>query len=212
MSETSETSEMTPARPRSITIIAILLAVLAFLSVVTLSLSLAGLAGLRARAGNFTPGGNFPGGNFQGGNRGGGSFAGGGGGGFAGGGFRAGGGGFAGGGGGLFNLFRFERTIGLSGTTLIVIRVVLGLAGIALALVCAWFIWRRQKRWALNVAMLLALVILIGALPGLFLGGGRFFLRSFISFLGTGANVLKVAASLPILVMGILPSVRDYFS
>jgi hypothetical protein len=200
-------SQMTTPRPKSLTTIAILLAVLALLGAVTFAFSFATLRNFRNPSGNFTPGQNFtpggnftpgqgvPGGNFQGTrNFGGGNGT-----------FRA-----AGGGAGLFNLFRVQRAIGLTGTTAIVVRSVLAVAGIALALVCAWFVLK-QKRWALNLAMILAVVILLSTLPGLFLGGGLGF-GNLIGVARTGVNALRMLAALPIIVLGMLPSVRDYVS
>jgi hypothetical protein len=70
-------------------------------------------------------------------------------------------------------------------------------------------VWK-QKRWALNLAIVLAILFLLGALPGFFTFGGRFF--SFLTVLTSSANILKGLATLPIIVLGILPSVRDSVS
>jgi uncharacterized membrane protein (DUF2068 family) len=70
-------------------------------------------------------------------------------------------------------------------------------------MLCAFGVWK-QKRWALNLAMVMALIFLIGAAPGLFSMGGRN-----INWLRTSINALNTAASLVILFLGILPSVRD---
>ncbi len=79
----------------------------------------------------------------------------------------------------------------------------IAIIGIALALVAAFFIWK-QRRWALNLGIVLAILFLLGALPGLFSLGGRF-----VDWIPTSLNVLKVLASIPVIVLGILPSVRD---
>jgi uncharacterized membrane protein len=77
--------------------------------------------------------------------------------------------------------------------------------GIVLLLLCAYGIWK-SKVWGLNWGMFLAIVFLLGALPGLFSMGGRN-----VNWVRSGLNILSLVATLPILVLGVLPSVRDYF-
>lgn len=75
--------------------------------------------------------------------------------------------------------------------------------GIILALLSAFGVWK-QKEWGLNLEMVIALIFLLGALPTLFALGGRN-----INWLRTSLNILSLVASTPILVLSILPSVRD---
>jgi len=199
---------MSNPRPKTITAIAILLGVIALISLVTFALSFRAVGFLRNRS-NLPNGANSPGGGFQANPGGqGGNFQfgpGGAGGNFRGGNFRGGGGT---GGFGLFRLLGGAGTLGISGTTLIVVRGVFAVLGIGLALLSAWFVWK-QKRWALNLAIVLAVLFLLGALPGLLLGGGRAF-ASALGFAETGLNGLKALAALPVIVLGMLPSVRDF--
>jgi hypothetical protein len=208
----TETPHTEIPRTKSIITIVVLLALLAALSV-TSALTSGQFGGLGRARGSFNgtpgPGGGFngtpgaPGGNFQGGGAGGGAAGGGagGGGGFGGGG----GGGFAGRtGGGGFNTFAITRQLGLSPLVIVYAGIAVTLIGILLLLLCAFGVWK-QKKWALNLAMLVALLFLLGALPGFFMGG-RF------NLLRTAIEVLDVGASAVILVMGILPSVRDSVS
>ena len=106
---------------------------------------------------------------------------------------------------GFFNLFSLTRSLGLSFQVLGIINLVVPVLGIALLLVSAYGVWK-QKKWGLNLATLLGLLFLLGALPGLFFIGGRN-----INWLRTGLTVLSALASLPILALSFLPSVRDYF-
>lgn len=108
-------------------------------------------------------------------------------------------------GGGLFNLFSLTRALGLSGPVLGYISLVIPVLGIALLLASAYAVWK-QKKWGLNLATLLGLLFLLGALPGLFAIGGRN-----INWLRISLNILSVLATLPILALSFLPSVRDYF-
>jgi len=82
----------------------------------------------------------------------------------------------------------------------------LAILGILLALLSAFGVWK-QKRWGLNLGMLIAILFLLAAAPALFSLGGRN-----INWLRTTTNILTVAASLPILVYGISPSVHDFVS
>jgi hypothetical protein len=197
---------MATTRTKSLTTIAILLIVLAVLSItsaVTMRIGFAGGRPQRDPNGNTAPGGNFQGGNgggggnFQGGNGGGGGFQGG----------NGGGGNFQGrAGSGGFNLFGATRSLGISPQVFGYINIGIMVIGILLLLLCAYGVWK-QKRWALNLAIVVALLFLLGALPGLFFGGGRFF-----NVLRTAITILDVVASVAIIVMGILPSVRDSVS
>ena len=210
-----ETPHTEIPRTKSIITIVVLLILLAALSV-TSALTSGQFGGFGRARGSFNgtpgPGGGFngtpgaPGGNFQGGGGGGGGGggAGGGGGGFGGGGAGGAGGAFAGRGGGGFNTFTITRQLGLSPLVIVYAGIAATIIGILLLLLCAFGVWK-QKKWALNLAMLLALLFLLGALPGFF-AGGRF------NLLRTAMEVLNVGASAVILVMGILPSVRDTVS
>jgi hypothetical protein len=82
---------------------------------------------------------------------------------------------------------------------------------LGLTLLAAWFIWRKQKRWALNLAIVLAIFVLLGALPAAFMGG-RALMIGWLGYAQTGLGMLKVLACLPIIVLGMLPSTRDFFS
>jgi hypothetical protein len=194
---------MTTSRPKSITILAILMLVLALLSVTSTVISRAGFGrpnfaqGPNAQQGfpqngagnNFQPGANGQGGgNFQqGGNN---NFQ-------------------RGGGNGIFSLFRVARTVGIGGPVISYVGTGLSVIGILLSLLSAYGLWK-QRKWALNLAMVLAIFFLLGALPSLFMGGGR--AMSVFSITRSTLNVLTVLATLPVLAMGILPSVRDFVS
>jgi hypothetical protein len=106
---------------------------------------------------------------------------------------------------GGFNLFSLTRTLGLSPQVMVYFNIGLPIAGIALLLASAFGVWKK-KGWGLNLATLLALIFLLAALPGFFSLGGRN-----INWLRTGLNALSGVATLPILALSFLPSVRDYF-
>ena len=178
-----------PPRSRNLTIIAVLLGVIGLLSLISLLTSGVRIGqstlpegvqpGNMVPRGDFQPGeGNLPQGNFQ----------------------------QRGAPGGLFSLFSTARSLGIDFQYIRYINFGIALIGIILALVAAFFAWK-QKRWALNLAIVLAILFLLGTLPGLFSLGGRF-----ISWMPTSLNVLKALASIPIIVLGILPSVRDSVS
>jgi hypothetical protein len=201
-----------PARPRNLVIIVVALGLIAALS--ALGLLVTGF-GLGRPAFNR---GNQPG-NFQGGNnsQGGGNFQGGGNpqGGSDnpqagnGGNFQGGNGNFQRrGGANLFSIAGIARTLGINFQYIRYITIAFGLLGIALTTVTAVFVWK-QKRWALNLAIVLAILFLLGSLPGFF-NFGRFF--SVFTVLTASSNILKGLATLPIIVLGILPSVRDLVS
>jgi len=175
-----------PPRSRNLTLIAVLLGVIGLLSLISLLTSGVRIGqpalpqgvqpGNMVPRGDFQPGeGNLPQGNFQ----------------------------QRGAPGGLFSLFSTARSLGIEFQYLRYVSIALGIIGIALTVVAAIFVWK-QKRWALNLAIVLAILFLLGALPGLFSLGGRF-----VDWLPTSLNALKALASIPIIVLGILPSVRD---
>jgi hypothetical protein len=177
-----------PPRSRNLTIIAVLLGVIGLLSLISLLTSGVRI-GQPALPQGVQPGNLVPRGDFQQGN----------------GNFQPGGGNFQqrGAPGGLFSLFGAARSLGVDFQYIRYVSMGITIIGIVLMLVTAYFVWK-QKRWALNLAIVLAILFLLGALPGLFSLGGRF-----ISWLPTSLNVLKTLASIPIIVLGILPSVRD---
>jgi hypothetical protein len=183
---------MFSAKPKPILIIAGLLVVLALLSGTSALTSRTGFTRVRqsgALNNNNTQGGNFQGGNngnFQGGNGNNGNFQ-------------------ARGGGG-FNAFTLFRTAGINPQVIGYITIGFTILGILLVLLSAYGVWK-QKRWGLNLAMVLALLFLVAAVPGLFSLGGRN-----INWLRTSITILNLVASAPILVLGILPSVRDTVS
>jgi hypothetical protein len=184
---------MFTSRPKPILIVTILLVVLALLSATSI---LSGRLGAANRQpGAFTANGtagsaNGTGGNFQGG---------------TGTGFAAngtGGGTFQGRGGGT-NAFSLLRTTGLNFQVIGYITLGITILGIALALLSAYGIWK-QKRWGLNLGMVIAILFLLGALPGLFSLGGRN-----INWLRDSITILTLVVTAPIVVFGILPSTRD---
>ncbi|RPH60299.1 MAG: hypothetical protein EHM81_06540 [Chloroflexi bacterium] len=182
---------MSTTRPNNITIIAVSLIILALISASSLLTTPSMFGGTRPQGripGNPPSGGNAQGdnGNFQGQGQGGNVRQ------------RNNTGGF--------NLFSITRTLGLGGQVMGYINIGIAVAGAALTLLSAWGVWK-QKRWALNLAMIIAVICLIGAVPGLFSIGGRF-----INWFQVGQRALSTAASLVILFLGILPSVRDSVS
>jgi heme A synthase len=177
-----------PPRSRNLTIIAVLLGVIGLLSLIGLLTSGVRI-GQPAFPQGVQPGNMVPRSDFQPGN----------------GNFQPGSGNFQqrGSQGGLFSLFGATRSLGINFQYVRYVSMGIAIIGIVLTLVAAYFAWK-QKRWALNLAVVLAILFLLGSLPGLFTLGGRF-----ISWLPTSLNVLKALASIPIIVLGILPSVRD---
>lgn len=207
---------MSTTRTKPVITLAILLAVLALVSIaslVTTQLLGGAFGGARVR-GNFngTPGpngtirGGNNGGGGNGGNNGGGGFQGGNGGngGFQGG-NAGGGGGFqgrGGAGGGAFALFGAARSIGINPLMFVWVGLGINIIGILLVLLCAFGIWK-QKKAALNWSLVLGILFLLPAVFGLF-GFGRFNIRLIF-------DALTVLASVAIVVMGVLPSVRENF-
>jgi hypothetical protein len=106
---------------------------------------------------------------------------------------------------GGFNLFSITRSLGLSPQVMIYFNIGLPIVGIALLLASAYGVWK-VKRWGLNLAIVLGLLFLAGAVPGFFNIGGRN-----INWLRVGLNALSAVATLPILALSFLPSVHDYF-
>ena len=206
----AEAPEATP-RPKTLTTIAILLAALALLGAIGFALSFRPIALLGGGPGQFStsgaPGGAGP--SLEGNA---GPIAGGSGPVFSYG---------PGGSGGPQRGFQSAgpggavRTIGLMGPAFFIVRNVLAVLAIVLAAVAAWFVWK-QRRWALNLGIVLAVVVLLGALPGLLFGGGvRFVGADFMGWMGyaqTGLNILKPLLALPVIVLSMLPSVRDFTS
>ncbi len=209
---------MSTTRSKPVITLAILLAVLALVSIaslVTTQLMGAAFGGARGR-GNFngTPGpngtfqrGNNGGGGGNGGTGGGGGFQGGNGGG--GGGFQGGNGGGGGGfqgrggaGGGAFALFGAARSVGINPLVFFWAGLGINIIGILLVLLCAFGVWK-QKKAGLNWGLVLGILFLLPAVFGLF-GGGRFNIRLVF-------DVLTILASVAIVVMGVLPSVRENF-
>ena len=188
---------MLAAKPKPILIVTILLVVLAVLSTTSIVTGRIGFA----RPAGFANGTNFQrnggnGGNFQFNNGTGG----------------AGNGNFPINNGnrnfqrrGGFNTFSILRSLGLNGSAILYINLGIGILGILLVLLSAYGVWR-QKSWGLNLAMVMALLFLIGAAPTLFSLGAR------INWLRLSISILTLVASIPILVYGILPSVRDMVS
>jgi hypothetical protein len=191
----SDSKKPWPPRSRNLTIIAVLLGVIGLLSLIGLLTSGIRIGqpalpqgvqpGERLPRGEFQPGGgNLPQGQGN---------------------FQPGGGNIQqrGSPGGLFSLFGAAGSLGFDFQSIRSLSLGIAMSGIVLTLVAATFVWK-QKRWALNLAIVLAILFLLGTLPGLFSLGGRF-----INGLPTSLNVLKALASIPIIVLGILPSVRD---
>jgi len=104
-----------------------------------------------------------------------------------------------------FNLFSITRSLGLSPVVIFYFNLAMPILGIVLLLTSLYGIWK-LKIWGLNLATLLALVFLAGAVPGFFSVGGRN-----INWLRISLNAISAVASLPILALSLLPSVRDYF-
>lgn len=178
---------MSTTRSKSIVLIVIALVVLALISTTSTLTSRIALTRTRqpGTAGNFQGNNNNNGGNFQNNNNNNGA-----------------GGNFQGRGGG-FNAFTLFRTAGINPQVIGYFTTGITILGIVLALLSAYGVWK-QKRWGLNLGMVIALLFLVGALPGLFTLGGRN-----INWLRTSLNILSLVASVPVLVLGILPSVRD---
>ena len=186
---------MQTTRPKSLLTITILLALLALVSLATPFLSGFGMNPTGRQPGNMPQGSNFrpenanpPQGGFQVGERqpGGGTFP-----------QRS--------NSGAFNLLSLTRTFGLSGQVMTYINYGLGVIGAGLALLAAFWVWKKKKA-GLNLALVLAILFLLGALPGIFSGLRMMDTAAIMRYV---LNILSVGAALVILAMGILPSVRD---
>jgi hypothetical protein len=105
----------------------------------------------------------------------------------------------------FFSPFGLIRTLGLSSQIFGYINLGISVVAIVLLLISAYGVWK-QKRWALNLGMVLAVLFFLGSLPGLFSSGGFFNLtRALI-------NYGRMGASVAVIVMGVLPSARDFMS
>lgn len=185
----------TTPRPKNLTLIAALLALLAVFS---LTSTIVGRVGLGARPqGNFPQSGDFapgnrifqPEGNFQpnGSNTPGEGRP------------RM----LSGGGGGAVGLFRLPGVGGPLLGAIGYISTAISITGILLTLLAAYGVWK-QKRWALNLAIAIGLLFLIGTLPRLFGGFGPAF--SLFGVANTVLNWGTALASLPIIALSALPS------
>ena len=191
------------ALPKTITTILAMLVVLALVSTVSAATSRIGVGNRGNRTGGTGTGTGTGGGNFQGNNNSGGNFQGNNNGGQTDNGTtgttqrRTNQGGF--------NLFSLTRSLGISPQVMVYVNLGITILGILLVLLSAYGIWK-QKIWGLNLATVMAIIFLIGAVPSLFSIGGRF-----VNWLRIGENVISTLATLPILGLSLLPSVRDYF-
>ena len=188
---------MQTTRPKSLLVITFLLALLALISLATPFLSDFGMNLAGRQPGNMAQGGNFRpenanppqdggfqgGGNFQPGN---GSLP-----------QRS--------GSGTASLTGILRTLGLGGQAMIYINYGIGIVGAGLAALAAFLIWKKKKA-GLNLALLLAILFLLGAIPGIFSGLRMMDATVIIRYT---LNILSAGAALVILGMGILPSVRE---
>jgi len=139
-------------------------------------------------AGSLPGGGN--GGGFQGGN--GGNFQGRGG--AAGGGFLS-----------FLTLGGIFRLLGIDFQYMGAANLGVPIFGILLALIAALGLWM-QKRWALYLAVLVGILFLLGAFPGLLTGFVRF------SLTRTGMAALNALFALGVIVLACLPSTRKSLS
>lgn len=207
---------MPTARSKSLIAIVILLVVLALLSGTSFAITQLGFA-----AGSFRQGrgpGAFAGGGSQGSSasagasQGAGAPAGSGNsqGGTAGG-FQGGNGGNfqgRGGGGGFFSFFSMAgifRALGLDFQLMSYANIAVAAVSILLLLLGALGLWM-QKRWALYLVIVVGFLFLLGSVPGLFFGAGRF------TLVRTGLNVLDAACALGVVILSFLPSTRSSVS
>ena len=190
---------MQTSLPKSLLTITILLILLALVSLATPLLSGFGMNPAGRLPGNMPQEGNFPpengnppqNGGFQGGERqpGSGTFP-----------QRS--------DSGAFNLLSLTRAFGLSGQAMIYINYGAGVIGAGLAGLAAFWVWKKKKA-GLNLALVLAILFLLGALPGIFSG---LRMMGAAAILRYALNIISAGAALGILTMGILPSVRDEVS
>jgi hypothetical protein len=106
---------------------------------------------------------------------------------------------------GSFSPFALMRTLGLGGQVFRYISIGISVIAIGLLLISAYGVWK-QRRWSLNLGIVLAILFLLGSLPGLFSGG------SFFNLTRALINYGRMGASIAIIVMGVLPSVREVIS
>jgi hypothetical protein len=107
-----------------------------------------------------------------------------------------------------FNLSGILRALGLSGQVTIYLNYGAGVIGAGLALLAAFWVWKKKKA-GLNLALVLAVLFLLGALPGVFSGLRMMDATAIMRY---ALNILSAGAALGLLTMGILPSVRDEVS
>ncbi|PWH12303.1 MAG: hypothetical protein DDG60_13880 [Anaerolineae bacterium] len=103
---------------------------------------------------------------------------------------------------GMFGPVSLLRSLGLGG---MYINLGMAVIGVGLSALAAFWVWKKKKA-GLNLALLLAITFLLGALPGVFSG-----LRTMdaATILRYALNLLSAGASLVVLAMSSLPSVRD---
>ncbi len=106
---------------------------------------------------------------------------------------------------GAFNLFSLTRALGLGGQAMIYINYGIGIAGAGLAALAAFWVWKKKKA-GLNLALILAIIFLLAALPDIFSGLRMVNSMTIIRY---ALNIISAGAALVILAMSILPSVRD---
>jgi len=102
---------------------------------------------------------------------------------------------------GFFSPFGLIRALRVSGPLFGYIGIGISVVGIVLLLISAYGVWQ-QKRWALNLGIVLAALLLVSSLPGLLTAGAFFNLTRALVDYG------RAAISVAIIVMGVLPSVR----
>jgi hypothetical protein len=190
---------MNTGRPRSLSWIAILLLVIAIVSAVSpfLNQVRVGAPGNLPIGGNFQPGqmpqgdGNFQplqgDGTFQPGANNGRVFQG-----------QRGG-------------FGLIGNLGLDFQIINYISIGLTVLGVLLTLLAAFGAWK-QKRWGLNLALIMALIFVLAALPTLFMGGRALAAINVTSVARMVLNYVRLLAALPVLVLSSLPSTRDFTS
>ena len=213
---------MPTARSNSLITIVIVLVVMALLSGASLvvgSLGAAGAGGFRQGRGpgGFAAGtpapGSTQGGSASAGAGGGSAASAGAGGGGTGGNFQGGNGGNftgrGGGGGGFLSFLTLPgifRALGIDFQYMGPANVGVPGLGIVFLLISALGLWM-QKRWALYLTIVVGIVFLIAALPGvLSLGFGRF------SLLRTGMTAVNAIGALAVVIMSLLPSTRKSVS
>lgn len=188
---------MQTSYPKSILTIAILLVLLSLVSLATPFLSGFGMNPAGRQPGNMAQGGNFrpenanppQDGGFQGGGN-----------------FQPGNGGFPQrSGSGTASLAGILRTLGLGGQAMIYINYGIGIVGAGLAALAAFLIWKKKKA-GLNLALILAIIFLLAALPDIFSGLRMVNSMTIVRY---ALNIISAGAALVILAMSILPSVRD---